>query len=158
MNNSQQIDLIQTFNTSHASANTIDQYFNLFGQEGINMSYANDTYSLNGLQAGTVIGYIGNTGANTTGAHAHMSLNGSGDQFASVFNNSSYSTNFSSDYYAEYMSGYSYPSMNNNPELWQKVQNYANQRPDLLNWDDFTMHNSEDYMSLFWNKYPKLEK
>ena len=89
-----------TFNTSHASANTIDQYFNLFGQEGINMSYANDTYSLNGLQAGTVIGYIGNTGANTTGAHAHMSLNASGEQFASVFNKFSYNTNFSSDYYA----------------------------------------------------------
>lgn len=75
-----------------------------------------------------------------------------------MFNNSSYSTNFSSDYYTEYMSGYSYPSMNNNPELWQKVQNYANQRPDLLNWDDFMKHNSEDYMSLFWNKYPRLEK
>ena len=147
-----------TFNTSHASANTIDQYFSLLGQSGINMNYNNGTYLLTGLQAGTVIGYMGNTGANTTGAHAHMSLNGSGEQFASVFNNSSYSTNFSSDYYAEYMSGYSYPSMNNNPELWQKVQNYANQRPDLLNWDDFTMHNSEDYMSLFWNKYPRLEK
>ena len=147
-----------TFNASHASANTIDQYFSLFGQSGININYNNGTYLLTGLQAGTVIGYMGNTGANTTGAHAHMSLNGSGVQFASVFNNSSYSTNFSSDYYAEYMSGYSYPSMNNNPELWQKVQNYANQRPDLLNWDDFTMHNSEDYMSLFWNKYPRLEK
>jgi len=147
-----------TFNTSHASANTIDQYFSLFGQNGINMNYNNGTYLLTGLQAGNIIGYMGNTGANTTGTHAHMSLNGKGDRFASVFNNSSYSTNFSSDYYAEYMSGYSYPSMNNNPELWQKVQNYANQRPDLLNWDDFTMHNSEDYMSLFWNKYPRLEK
>ena len=66
--NSQQIDLIQTFNTSHASANTIDQYFSLFGQSGINMDYNNGTYLLTGLQAGTVIGYMGNTGANTTGA------------------------------------------------------------------------------------------
>ena len=39
MNNSQQIDLIQTFYTSHASANTIDQYFSLLGQSGINMNY-----------------------------------------------------------------------------------------------------------------------
>lgn len=52
------------FNTSHASANTIDQYFNLFGQEGINMTYRNGTYLLNGIQAGEVIGYMGNTGAN----------------------------------------------------------------------------------------------
>ena len=35
---------------------------------------------------------------------------------------------------------------------------YANQRPDLLNLHDITMNNSEDYMSLFWNKYPRLEK
>ena len=66
MINSQQIDLIQTFNTSHASANTIDQYFSLLGQSVINMDYNNGTYLLIGLQAGTVIGYIGNTGANTT--------------------------------------------------------------------------------------------
>ena len=57
-----------TFNTSHASANTIDQYFSLLGQSGINMNYNNGTYLLTGLQAGTVIGYMGNTGANTTGA------------------------------------------------------------------------------------------
>ena len=147
-----------TFNTSHASANTIDQYFSLFGQSGVDMAYSGGTYSLSGIQAGTVIGYIGNTGANTTGAHAHMSLNGSGDQFANVFNKSSYSTNFSSDYYAQYMSNYSYPSMNNNPELWQKVQNYANQKPNFLNWNNFTKYNGEEYMSLFWNKYPRLEK
>ena len=46
MINSQQIDLIQTFNTSHASANTIDQYFSLLGQSGINMNYNNGTYLL----------------------------------------------------------------------------------------------------------------
>ena len=104
-----------TFNTSHASANTIDQYFNLFGQEGINMSYANGTYSLNGLQAGTVIGYMGNTGANTTGAHAHMSLNGTGEQFASVFNQEYYYSFdydlFQPDSYAVNMSGYSSPNL-----------------------------------------------
>ena len=157
MNNSQQIDLIQTFNTSHASANTIDQYFNLFGQEGINMSYANDTYSLNGLQAGTVIGYIGNTGANTTGAHAHMSLNASGVQFASVFNQDySFSLGYNSffpDSYAANMSGYQNTIYFDNTELFNKVENYAKDNPLLFNYNDFYQ---QHYFEKFYSRYPEV--
>ena len=161
MNNSQQIDLIQTFNTSHASANTIDQYFNLFGQEGINMSYANGTYSLNGLQAGTVIGYMGNTGANTTGAHAHMSLNASGVQFASVFNQDySFSLGYNSffpDSYAVNMSGYSSPNLCNE-ELWPKVQQYSKDVPIFFDFNSFVKEHEDEYLDKFWSKYKEAQK
>lgn len=144
-----------TFNTSHASANTIDQYFNLFGQEGINMSYANGTYSLNGLQAGTVIGYMGNTGANTTGAHAHMSLNASGEQFASVFNQGYY---FNKDYfwedsYAANMSRYQNTIYFDNTELFNKVENYAKDNPLLFNYNDFYQ---QHYFEKFYSRYPEV--
>ena len=147
-----------TFNTSHASANTIDQYFNLFGQEGINMSYANGTYSLNGLQAGTVIGYMGNTGANTTGAHAHMSLNASGEQFASVFNQD-YSSNleynpFIPDSYAANMSGYQNTSYFDNTELFNKVEKYAKDNPLLLNYKDF---DQQHYLEKIYSRYPEVK-
>ena len=122
------------------------------------MTYDNGHYQLNGIQAGTIIGYTGNTGSASTGAHTHMSLNGSGTAFANIFNDNNYTSNYNITPYAQYMSNYQFPSMNNQPVLWQNVQNYANQRPDLLNLHDFTMNNSEDYMSLFWNKYPRLEK
>ena len=140
-----------------ASANTIDQYFNLFGQEGINMSYANGTYSLNGLQAGTVIGYIGNTGANTTGAHAHMSLNASGEQFASVFTQEYYySFNydlFQPDSYAANMSGYQNTIYFDNTELFNKVENYAKDNPLLFNYNDFYQ---QHYFEKFYSRYPEV--
>lgn len=138
-----------------ASANTIDQYFNLFGQEGINMSYTNGTYSLNGLQAGTVIGYMGNTGANTTGAHAHMSLNASGEQFASVFNQGYY---FNKDYfwedsYAANMSRYQNTIYFDNTELFNKVENYAKDNPLLFNYNDFYQ---QHYFEKFYSRYPEV--
>ena len=147
-----------TFNSSHANSDSVMQYLNMYGSSGVSMTYDNGNYQLNGIQAGTIIGYIGNTGSASTGAHTHMSLNGSGTAFANIFNDNNYTSNYNITPYAQYMSNYQFPSMNNQPVLWQNVQNYANQRPDLLNLHDFTMNNSEDYMSLFWNKYPRLEK
>ena len=145
-----------TFNTSHASANTIDQYFSLFGQSGINMDYNNGTYLLTGLQAGTVIGYMGNTGANTTGAHAHMSLNGSGNQFASVFNQGYYYSFtydlFQPDSYAANMSGYSSTNLYSE-ELWAKVQQYSKDAPIFLDFHTFTKDHEDEYLYKFWSKY-----
>ena len=148
---------IGTFNTSHASANTIDQYFSLLGQSGINMNYNNGTYLLTGLQAGTVIGYMGNTGANTTGAHAHMSLNASGEQFASVFNQD-YSSNleynpFIPDSYAANMSGYQNTSYFDNTELFNKVEKYAKDNPLLLNYKDF---DQQHYLEKIYSRYPEV--
>ena len=146
---------IGTINTSHASANTIDQYFSLFGQSGINMNYNNGTYLLTGLQAGTVIGYMGNTGANTTGTHAHMSLNASGEQFASVFNQEVYSFNympFKPDSYAAYMSGYQNTIYFDNIELFNNVENYAKDNPLLFNYKDFyEVH----YFEKIYSRYPE---
>ena len=146
-----------TFNTSHASANTIDQYFNLLGQSGINMDYNNGTYLLNGLQAGTVIGYMGNTGANTTGSHAHMSLNASGVQFASVFNQDySFSLGYNSffpDSYAANMSGYQNTIYFDNTELFNKVENYAKDNPLLFNYNDFYQ---QHYFEKFYSRYPEV--
>ena len=146
-----------TFNTSHASANTIDQYFSLLGQSGINMNYNNGTYLLTGLQAGTVIGYMGNTGANTTGAHAHMSLNASGVQFASVFNQDySFSLGYNSffpDSYAANMSGYQNTIYFDNTELFNKVENYAKDNPLLFNYNDFYQ---QHYFEKFYSRYPEV--
>lgn len=142
------------FNTSHASANTIDQYFNLFGQEGINMTYRNGTYLLNGIQAGEVIGYMGNTGANTTGAHAHMSLNGNGDLFANVFNSLNY--NFHPDLYASYMSGYKSTNLYNH-NLWEDVQEnikkYSSANPSSFDYQLFMKNHEDEYIYNFWSKY-----
>jgi len=147
-----------TFGTSHASSSTVDQFFKLFGQEGVSLSHNGNLYELSGIKAGTVIGFVGNTGNNTTGAHAHMSLNGSGDQFAKVFNDSYFNNEFNyfrpTDY-AMYLSGYEFPTMNNNPILWKNVQIYSNRNSNKLNFNDFKKHNSEEYMSNFWTRYPK---
>ncbi len=148
------------FNTSHASANTIDQYFNLFGQEGINMTCRNGTYLLNGIQAGEVIGYIGNTGTNTTGAHAHMSLNGNGDLFANVFNQGYYYSFdyklFQPDSYASYMSGYKSTNLYNH-NLWENVQekikNYSSATPSLFDYQLFMKKHEDEYIYNFWSKY-----
>ena len=144
-----------TFNTSHASANTIDQYFSLLGQSGVDMTYSGGKYSLSGINAGTVIGYMGNTGANTTGAHAHMSLNGSGNQFASVFNQGYY---FNKDYfwedsYAANMSGYQNTIYFDNTELFNKVENYAKDNPLLFNYNDFYQ---QHYFEKFYSRYPEV--
>lgn len=142
------------FNTSYASANTIDQYFNLFGQEGINMTYRNGTYLLNGIQAGEVIGYMGNTGSNTTGAHAHMSLNGNGDLFANVFNKEYYfeKESFKKDSYAKNMSGYNNKNYFNNPLLLYRVKEYSKSKPDLFDYDNFY---KQHYIEQLYSKYPE---
>ena len=150
-----------TINTSHASANTIDQYFSLLGQSGINMNYNNGTYLLTGLQAGTVIGYMGNTGANTTGAHAHMSLNGSGEQFASVFNQEYYYSFdydlFQPDSYAVNMSGYSSPNLCSE-ELWLNVQQYSEDVPIFFDFNSFVKEHEDEYLDKFWSKYKDAQK
>ncbi len=144
------------FETSHVSSSTVDQFFNLFGKQGVSLSN-NNRYELNGIKAGTVIGFIGNTGSNTTGAHAHMSLNGSGDQFAKVFNTSYYDKYLKPTDYAIYMSGYKNPTLDNNQQLWVNVREYANRKPNKLSYNDFLNHNRDVYMnSIFWVKYPEF--
>ena len=146
-----------TFNTSHASSNTIDQYLSLFGQSGVNMTYSGGKYSLSGIQAGTVIGYMGNTGANTTGAHAHMSLNGSGDQFANVFSqNYFYSFDyelFQPDSYAKNMSGYQNTSYFDNSTLWDNVEKYTKNNSLLLNYEDFY---KQHFFEKVYSRYPEV--
>lgn len=148
-----------TFGTSHASSSTVDQFFKLFGQEGVSLLHNDNHYELSGIKAGTVIGFVGNTGNNTTGTHAHMSLNGSGDQFAKVFNTSYYEKYLNPTDYAIYMSGYKNPTFDNNQLLWANVKEYANREPNKLHYNDFLNHNRDVYLnSIFWTKYPGVNK
>ena len=86
------------------------------------MTYNNEKYILNGIQAGMLLGYVGNTGANST------------------------------DPYAQYMSGYSSNSFFNNSDLWNNIQTYSCIRPDLFNYNQFIKHNSNAYIANFWSK------
>ena len=132
------------FKTSHATSDTIMQYINLFGQEGRNLLLDKEMYSLEGIRAGDVIGRMGNTGANSTGAHAHMSVNGRGDLFAEKFNQPLYKNSFQADDYALYMSGYENKSFSDNLQLWSNVKKFSEARPDLLDFDDFKKQHLED--------------
>lgn len=143
---------IGTFNTGHAGLESIKQYFNLFSSAGTALNYQNGSYKLSGIKAGTVIGYIGNTGINSTGAHAHMALNGKGAPFADIFNNSYYSRYLVPTPYAKYMSGYSDKNYFNNPRLWENVRQYGRVRPDLFNYNDFY---KAHYIESFYTKYPE---
>lgn len=132
------------FKTSHATSDTIMQYINLFGQEGRNLLLDKGMYSLEGIRAGDVIGRMGNTGANSTGTHAHMSVNGRGDLFAEKFNQPLYKNSFQADDYALYMSGYENKSFSDNLQLWSNVKKFSEARPDLLDFDDFKKQHLED--------------
>lgn len=91
-----------------------------------------------------VIGRMGNTGANSTGAHAHMSVNGRGDLFAEKFNQPLYKNSFQTDDYALYMSVYENKSFSDNLQLWSNVKKFSEARPDLLDFDDFKKQHLED--------------
>ena len=132
------------FKTSHATSDTIMQYINLFGQEGRNLLLDKEMYSLEGIRAGDVIGRMGNTGANSTGAHAHMSVNGRGDLFAEKFNQPLYKNSFQADDYALYMSGYENKIFSDNLQLWSNVKKFSEVRPNLLDFDDFKKKHLED--------------
>ncbi|MBQ7367275.1 MAG: hypothetical protein IJW57_08635 [Spirochaetaceae bacterium] len=106
-------------------------------------------HKLDGIRAGEVIGRMGNTGANSTGAHAHMSINGRGDLFAEKFNQSFYKDFFQADDYALYLSGYETKSFSDNLQLWNNVKKFSEQRPDLLNFDDFKEQHFNEVPLLF---------
>ena len=101
-------------------------------------------HKLDGIRAGEVIGRMGNTGANSTGAHAHMSINGRGDLFAEKFNQSFYEDFFQADDYALYLSGYETKSFSDNLQLWNNVKKFSEDRPDLLDFDDFKKKHLKD--------------
>ncbi len=132
------------FKTSHATSDTIMRYVSLFGQEGSALILDDGMHKLDGIRAGEVIGRMGNTGANSTGAHAHMSINGRGDLFAEKFNQSFYKDSFQADDYALYLSGYETKSFSDNLQLWNNVKKFSEDRPDLLDFDDFKKKHLKD--------------
>ncbi len=132
------------FKTSHATSDTIMRYVSLFGQEGSDLILDDGMHKLDGIRAGEVIGRMGNTGANSTGTHAHMSINGRGDLFAEKFNQSFYKDFFQADDYALYLSGYETKSFSDNLQLWNNVKKFSEDRPDLLDFDDFKKKHLKD--------------
>ena len=106
-------------------------------------------HKLDGIRAGEVIGRMANTGANSTGVHAHMSINGRGDLFAEKFNKSIYTNHLKPDAYALYMSGYKSKIFSGNLQLWDNVREFSEQRPDLLNFDDFKEQHFNEVPLLF---------
>ena len=119
------------FKTSHATSDTIMRYVSLFGQEGSALILDDGMHKLDGIRAGEVIGRMGNTGANSTGAHAHMSINGRGDLFAEKFNQSFYKDSFQADDYALYLSGYETKSFSDNLQLWNNVKKFSEMKKFL---------------------------
>ena len=125
-----------SYQVSHGSTDTIMNYFAQFGSSGTSMSYANGMYSLNGVTAGTQIGTMGSTGY-ATNVHAHMTVNGSGEQFENKFYSESYpSYELIKEYtivdsYAKYMTGYKYNNFYSNQDLWDNLYHYSSESPYL---------------------------
>lgn len=88
-----------------------------------------------------LVGKQGNTGIYSTGVHGHMTVNGTGADFAELFNNANYSSSFYFTDYAQFMTGYKTEDFNN-AQLWNNVYQYSTLYPKKLDYDAFFYTNS----------------
>jgi len=103
----------QSISYEHTSANSVKDYIKVFSSTGVTI---NNNGSLNGISKNMVIGTMGNTGTQTTGAHVHLTyyVNNIKRSPGSFFHIDECRDGFPMTSYAQLMSGF-----NNSPDINQ---------------------------------------
>lgn len=95
------------------------------------------------------IATMGQTGY-ATGNHSHMTVNGSGKEFGTIYSDFLNSNDAKYDSYSEFMTGYTNTSYFNNDLLWSNVYKYSiiNDGKKWLNYNDYY---NQHYIEKFYN-------